>query len=719
MEKEVCDYYKGKTILITGGLGFIGSNLAIKLAELSPRKVIIVDSLAESLGGDINNIKEIKNNSSLQVIAGERGDIKNIREMKQLIKEADYIFNLAGSPKHTPFNEKELAFDTDINFIAQLHFLEACRQALLEHKEKKLSIVFAGTRDQYGKVSFDELPINENFQPKAMTDYQSISKQAIESHHFVLNNMLREQGIDIKINSLRITNTYGPRQSSQHAVIPVFIEKAMNNQIIELWGGGEVYRDINYIDDVVDAFLLLAISEKNGLVYNLGCCLGKSGLQTPIGNNFLSIKQLAEIIVNRAGKGSIKIIPYPPDRKVVEPGHFCADISKIAQELGWQPVTNIEEGIKKTIAFYNAVKTIPAFELKRQHESLKKELIEAIERVIFKNSFFILGEEKKSFETAFADFCNKKFGIGVNSGTDALILALKALNIQNNDEVIVPTSTAIPTIMAIEAVHAKPVLVDVNDDYLIAVSEIEKKITEKTKIIMPVHLYGNVCDMDAIIAVAQKYNLTIVEDCCQAHGAEYKGKKVPITDIGCFSFYPTKNLGALGDAGMIVTNNEELKNKLMLLRNYGLETRYHATIHGINSRLDELQAAILKEKLKHLPVFNEKRKNLAKLYNELLKNLPIKTPETNEGHIFHLYVIRTNKRDELMDYLKEKNIFTQIHYPIPIHLQRAFSYLNHKQGDFPNAEKFARQIISLPLFPELTEDEVQKVCHEIGNFFQK
>ncbi|MEN9625894.1 MAG: hypothetical protein RL557_222 [archaeon] len=710
--------FEGKTILITGGLGFIGSNLAIALVNLQPKKIIIVDSLVESLGGSLENIKEIKNNPLVQVISGEKGNLQNINEMKHFIQEADYIFNLAGSPKHTPFNEKEMAFDTDVNFVAQLHFLEAVRQVMVENKQKSLSVVFAGTRDQYGKVSQKELPIVEEYLPKTMTDYQSISKQAIESHHIVLNNSLREQNYGIKINSLRVTNTYGPKQSPQHAVIPVFIEKATSNQTIELWGGGEVYRDINYIDDVIDAFLLVATSEKNGQAYNLGCCIGKSGLEQPIGNNFLSIKSLAELIVKIAGKGAIKIIPYPPERKAVEPGHFCADITKINQELGWLPKTSIEEGIQKTIALYQKSKTIPAFDIKRQHESLKQELHEVSSRVIFKNCFFILGEEKKLFEQEFAAFCNRKFGIGLNSGTDALFLALKALNIQKGDEVIVPTNTAVPTIMAIEAAHAKPVLVDVNEDYLINVEEIEKKITPNTKVIMPVHLYGNPCDMDSIIAIAQKYNLKIIEDCCQAHGAEYKGKKVPFTDIGCFSFYPTKNLGALGDAGMVITDDEQLKNKLVLLRNYGQENRYHATIHGINSRLDELQAAFLRVKLKNLDSFNEKRKKLALLYNQLLYSLPIKIPQLHQGHVSHLYVIRTDKRDELMNYLKEKNIFTQIHYPIPIHMQKAFSYLNHREGDFPKAEKFAQEIISLPMYPELTEEEVKTVCREIGNFFR-
>jgi len=300
------------------------------------------------------------------------------------------------------------------------------------------------------------------------------------------------------------------------------------------------------------------------------------------------------------------------------------------------------------------------------------------------------------------------------------MLSLRALDIAKGDQVIVPANTAIPTIMAIQSVGATPVLVDVKNDYLIDVSQIEKKISPHTKAIMPVHLYGNACDMDPIIRLAKKYNIAIIEDCCQAHGAEYKGKKVPIQDLGCFSFYPSKNLGALGDGGMIVTDSEAIKNKLVLLRNYGQENRYHAKIFGINSRLDELQAAFLRAKLPYLTSFNKKRKEHAQLYSKLLKNIVVIPQEyPYKNHVYHLYVIRTEKRDQLMNYLKEKNIQTQIHYPIPIHLQEAFKNLNYAKGDFPNSEKFAQEIISLPMYPELTSNEIMTVCKEINNFLRK
>ncbi|MBI2044044.1 NAD-dependent epimerase/dehydratase family protein [Candidatus Pacearchaeota archaeon] len=345
------NYFSGKTILITGGLGFIGSNLAIKLANLNPKKIIIVDSLVEGLGGNIQNISTIENRNLLEIYTGIEGNIKNIQKMKSIVKSVDITFNLAGSTKHTKLDKKELDFDTEINFMSQVYFLEACRQVMIENPKKKLKIIFAGTRDQYGRVPFNDLPVKEDYRPGNLTDYQSISKNAAESYHMIVDNILREQGIDIQINSIRITNAYGPRQSSKSGgVVPVFIEKATNGDIIELWGAGEALRDFNYVDDVVDAFLLISSLDINGEIFNLGCCVGKDGMENPLGNNLVKIKKLAEIIVGITKKGEIKIIPYPIERKAIEPGHFAADISKISK-LGWKPKIDLEEGLKRTIDY--------------------------------------------------------------------------------------------------------------------------------------------------------------------------------------------------------------------------------------------------------------------------------------------------------------------------------------------------------------------------------
>ena len=369
---------------------------------------------------------------------------------------------------------------------------------------------------------------------------------------------------------------------------------------------------------------------------------------------------------------------------------------------------------------------IQFLDLKKQHSFLREEIDSKLEKVIYESSNFILGEEVKKFEEEFSTYCGKKYGIGVGNGTDALKLSLKAYDIGTSekiDEVILPVNTAIPCAMAIKDAGAEVCFVDVNENYLIDVDKVESAINEKTKAIMPVHLYGQACDMDEVLELANTYNLKIIEDCCQAHGTRYKGIKVPVGDIGCFSFYPSKNLGTLGDGGMIVTDNKEINDKIKLLRNYGQSTKYHADILGINSRLDEIQAGVLRIKLKHLDEFNDKRRENAKIYNHFFQDVKeTKIPDYNSENIYHLYVIRVEdkdgkSRDGLMDYLESKKIKSLIHYPIPLHLQNAFSYLNHKKGDFPNAEKFAKEILSLPMYPELRKKDIEEVCGEVRNYF--
>jgi len=284
--------------------------------------------------------------------------------------------------------------------------------------------------------------------------------------------------------------------------------------------------------------------------------------------------------------------------------------------------------------------------LKKHYYSIKTDIDKAISEVL-ESGWFILGEKLNLFEKEFAGYCGKKYGVGVGNGTDALLLALKAYDIKQGDEVITVPNTAIPTVSAIISSGAKPVFVDVCEDYLMDVNQIEKVITEKTKVIMPVHLYGQVCDMEPILKIAKKYNLYVIEDCAQAHGAEYNGKRAPIGETGCFSFYPSKNLGAFGDAGMIVTDNEDLARKLRMLRDYGKSERDVVKIHGNNSRLDDIQAAILSTKLKYLDIWNNERRKIAFIYDILLKN-NFKIPIENKGnkHIYHLYVLRHKKRDE-------------------------------------------------------------------------
>lgn len=357
--------------------------------------------------------------------------------------------------------------------------------------------------------------------------------------------------------------------------------------------------------------------------------------------------------------------------------------------------------------------------LLEQYQSIQDEIDTAVVRV-FKSGWYILGRELENFEKEFASYCGVGYVVGCASGTEAIALALMALDIKEGDEVITVPNTAVPTVSAISMVGATPVFVDVNDYYLMDTGKIEKAITRRTKAILPVHLYGQIADMDEIVDIARQYNLEVVEDACQAHGAEYKGRKAgSIGDVGCFSFYPTKNLGCYGDGGAVTTNSKAIYEQLLMLRNYGQKKRYFHTIKGINSRLDELQAAILRVKLKYLDQWNEERRKVAYLYDRLLKDVCISPVENSRcHHIFHLYVIRTRHRESLRSYLKENGIDTLIHYPLPVHLQEAYKDLQYKAGDFPVAEKLSQEIVSLPIHPNLSEDNTKYISQKIHEYME-
>ena len=360
---------------------------------------------------------------------------------------------------------------------------------------------------------------------------------------------------------------------------------------------------------------------------------------------------------------------------------------------------------------------IPFVDLKREYAEISEEMTQAIERVV-QSGWFILGEEVKKFEEEFSKYIGTKYGIGVNSGSDALFLALKALGIGKDYEVITVSHTFISTVDAIARNGAKPVFVNIDPDtYCIDVTKVEKKITNKTRAILPVHLYGHSADMEPIMEIAKKYNLSVIEDACQAHGAEYKGEKVgSIGDIGCFSFYPTKNIGAYGDGGMVVTNSEELADKLRTFRNYGQPQKYYHDFVGVNSRLDEIHAAILRIKLKHLDEWNERRRKIAKRYNKLLEDSEIVTPIEKEHakHVYHLYVVRCKDRNKLQQYLSMRGIQTMIHYPIPVHKQKAYLKLGYT-ANLPVTERICNEILSLPMHPFLHKDEIPSVVECVKN----
>jgi dTDP-4-amino-4,6-dideoxygalactose transaminase len=357
-----------------------------------------------------------------------------------------------------------------------------------------------------------------------------------------------------------------------------------------------------------------------------------------------------------------------------------------------------------------------------QHNSLKKELLQATEKVL-DSGLYILGKEVKSFEQNYATWNNVKHCVGVGNGLDALRIALQAAGVQPNNEVIIPAHTFIATALAVSQIGAKPVLVDIDHvTYNIDVTKIEQAITKSTKAIIPVHLYGQPCNMDFIMQIAEKYHLQIIEDNAQAQGATWNGQSAGSFGIAnATSFYPIKNLGAIGDAGAITTNNDKIAEFVRQYSNYGTTERYQHDYEGINSRLDELQAAFLNVKLPYLTARNQQRQEKALFYIQSLLHVPeIILPITQQlaTHVYHLFVIRTQKRNELQNFLAKNGIQTLIHYPVPIHLQKAYQHLGYQKGDFPVAEQVAETALSLPLYPELTSEQQAYIVQKIAVFFK-
>lgn len=366
---------------------------------------------------------------------------------------------------------------------------------------------------------------------------------------------------------------------------------------------------------------------------------------------------------------------------------------------------------------------VPFLDLKAQYETIKDEVAVAMQQVMEKTAF-AGGPFVKEFEDAFAQYCQCTQCVGVGSGTDALWMALLGLGVGPGDEVITVTNTFIATAEAITYCGAKPVFVDIEEETCnMDPNLIEAVITPNTKAIIPVHLFGQMADMDPIMQIAQKHKLYVIEDASQAHGAEYKGKRAgSIADAGCFSFYPGKNLGAYGEAGAVVTNNEDLANNMRMLRDHGQSKKYHHAMVGWNCRMDGFQGAVLNIKLKHLDGWTESRRKNASIYNRGLAGadgciLPYEADVSK--HVYHIYPIRVQNRDAMMQSLGEKGIASGIHYPVPLHLTEAYASLGYKKGDFPVAEKVADELVSLPMFPELKQEQIELVCSEVKQILSK
>ena len=365
---------------------------------------------------------------------------------------------------------------------------------------------------------------------------------------------------------------------------------------------------------------------------------------------------------------------------------------------------------------------VPLVDLRAQYQPLKQEVLGGMEQALEGMRLF-LGDNVQAFEREFAGFCGAKHGIGVSDGTAALHIILRALEVGPGDEVITVSHTFIATAEAILLSGARPVFVDIDPvTYLMDVGQVESKITERTKAIMPVHLYGQVVDMAPLLQIARRHGLRVIEDACQAHGAETKGQRAgSLGDAAAFSFYFSKNLGAYGEGGFITTSDDELAHRIRMIRDHGSERRYYHDLVGWNARLDELQAAVLRVKLPHLPDWNEARRGRAARYNELLAGLPVTTPvECPENkHVYHLYVVRTNRRDDLLAYLKQAQVFAGVHYPVPAHLQRSMRELGYQAGSLPQTERIVGEILSLPMYPELSDEQLEWVVASIRSFMDQ
>ncbi|MDP3919172.1 MAG: DegT/DnrJ/EryC1/StrS family aminotransferase [Nanoarchaeota archaeon] len=677
-------------VLVLGGAGFIGSNLAIDLVKRGAI-VTIIDNLHPECGGNMFNLNPIQNQ-----IRFIQADISHLQILTEIVKDKDYIFNLAGQTSH-PYSMQEPIEDAEINYIAVLNLLETCRK-----ENPNVKIIYTSTRQIYGNQTQLPVPESASINPP---DINAINNLAAEEAFKLYNKIY-----GIKYTILRLTNTFGPRitlNKPQAGFLARFIKEIIENKSIKLPKDYLIKRDLNYIDDVSEACMLSALSDKNE-TYNLG------------NNEILSIEDIGKFFIEANGSGEL-IYPDQPSLNGIGVNDIYLDFQKIKEDLNWSPKTNTIEAIKKTLNYYKLNQTkyttnINFVNLKKKIQTIKPEIDLAINNVL-KEGRFVLGKEVESFEKEFAHYSNTNFAIGVGNGAQALELCLKAFNIGPGDEVIVPANTSFFTIIPVVAIGATPIFIDCEEDSMtINPNKIEEKITEKTKAIIPVHFYGNPANMEPILEIGRKYNLKIIEDACQAHGAKYKGKTVgSIGDAGCFSFYETKNLGGFGDGGIITTNNPELYSKLKVLRNGGNKGGHVHEIFGINSRIDEIQAAVLRVQLKYLNSWTQRRREIAKQYNQQLKGIITPIERENDEHVYHLYVIKTKDRDALKEHLTKNNITALIHYPIPVHKQKAF-------GDtlinlyLPITEKINKEILSLPLYPEMTNEEVNKVIKVVNEF---
>jgi dTDP-4-amino-4,6-dideoxygalactose transaminase/nucleoside-diphosphate-sugar epimerase len=695
----------GKTALVTGGLGFIGSNLAIELVELG-LSVTIVDSLVPNHGGNVYNIEPIRDR-----VAVDNSDLREPGPLNRLVRDKDYIFHLAGQVSHGD-SMREPRLDLDVNCVATMNLMEACRR-----HNPDARLVYTSTRQVYGVPR--STPVNEDH-PTIPIDVNGINKLAGEYYH-----LLYDRTYGVRSTVLRLTNTYGPRQqiaNDRQGFIGVMIHRALTGLPIHVFGTGNQVRDFNYIDDVVDAILLAAITEDcRGRVFNLGC------------PEHLTVLDVAKLLVEFCG-ARYELVPFPTDNRIVDIGDYYGDFSKFNSVTGWQPKTDLRTGIERAVQSYHdhwgtylggasssrrsGVSRIPVFDYLQQYEQLKDDLRHATERGLGSGSL-ILGPEVAGFEQAFSEFLGTDVpGVGVASGTDALQIALRGLGIGQGDEVVTVANAAVPTVAAIRAVGARPVFCDVDPKTaLIDPENLAWRLSARTKGVIVVHLFGGVVDVARVRRITDPRGLFVIEDCAQAHGAKLQGRSVGLLGhVAAFSFYPTKNLGAFGDGGMCVSTDPSLADLLRSLRTYGLDEYGEAQVDGYCSRLDELQAALLSVKLRHLPEQLERRRQIAARYDVALDPTIVRIASTRGAlNAPHLYVVRVKQRDRIRTEMARKQIGCGVHYPKPVHRMPAYADLGYAEESLPHTERLCREVLSLPLYPELTNAAVDRVCDTLNS----
>ncbi len=685
MEKEL-KTYRGKHCIVTGAAGFIGSNLVNKLIELGAH-VYAIDNLVYSPKDNIH-----------PKAVFIKGDVRDAHIFKKLPKQKyHYLFHFAG-PSSTILFDRDLVESTSITQQGFLNCLQYCASEHIRFVYPSSGSLYAGS----------DLP---------HTETKSLNLTALNT--YAKNKLMIEQLAAVywpKIHSLglRILAGFGPGEDHKGefaSVVYTLCRSMYVGKSPVIWGDGTQRRDFIFIDDIVRITLILAVNCDEPII-NVGKGTDVDFLET--------VK-----LINNELKTDIKPTFIPRPQLYLE--ITLAD-TKLLKKYYKGSFTSVKEGIHKTIKYLDEINKIdvkvPFVDLHAQYKHLEKD-VQKVLHTTLEESYFVHGHQVQNFEEEFARYIGTTSCVAVNSGTDALLLGMRALNLDHGGEVLMATNSFFAAALSASENGLKPVFCDIDEkDNGINLDDLKRKITSRTRAIILVHLYGQPDKIDEVrdIIKTSHKNILLIEDACQAHGAMYKSHKAGTYGIfSAYSFYPTKNLGAYGDGGAIVTSDSQLTKKLRMLREYGQIDKYHHEIIGLNSRLDTIQAAILSLKLKHLDNWNKKRQQLASDYTQLIKKqIPsIKPPSEfkDRKSIYHLYTIQAQKRDLLWQYLHKKGVITHIHYPVPLHLQRAYSYLKYKPGDLPISEEIAHELLSLPLYPEISAKSMQYVVETIKSFY--